>query len=212
LPNDKREREKIKKEIEKIKNLLKNFAKLYKQDVAEIPTLHFDKHLYVPLVIFDKRKEYIKSEPAKLNEGETEFVKRLRDYIRKNKIVGKDIFLLRNLSRRGIGFFGESGFYPDFIMWIKEGHKQTLIFIDPKGIRNLGNFNDEKIRLHKEIKEIEEKFKNQNLRLESVIISVSKYDEMKKTFDRGNIQKQEFEDNHVFFMEDSDLIEKILKI
>jgi len=139
-------------------------------------------------------------------------VKRLRDYIRKNKIVGKDIFLLRNLSRRGIGFFGESGFYPDFIMWIKEGHKQTLIFIDPKGIRNLGNFNDEKIRLHKEIKEIEEKFKNQNLRLESVIISVSKYDEMKKTFDRGNIQKQEFEDNHVFFMEDSDLIEKILKI
>ena len=71
----------------------------------------------------------------------------------------RGVFLLRNLTQRGVRFFHTSGFYPDFIMWIKKGEKQTIVFIDPKGTRNSGNFNDEKIQLHKNIKEIEKKIK-----------------------------------------------------
>lgn len=216
IPRDKRERQKRRQEIEKIKKLLKEVDKLYQKDFKEIPTIHFDRHLYTPLLVYDKHKEFIKSEPAKLNDGETRFVKGLRNYLKGNKIKNKEIFLLRNLSRRGVKFFQTSGFYPDFIIWVKENDKQTMVFIDPKGIRNLGNFNDEKIQLHKNIKEIEREIKldkkHQKPRLESLILSVSNYNDIKKTFGEGNIPKQEFEKHHVLFMEDKDLIGKVFNL
>ena len=100
-------------------------------------------------MIWKKNEEEIKSIPVKLNKGEAKFVNDLRKSLDRNKnlLGGIDIFLLRNLSRKGIGFFIGSGFYPDFIIWVKNGNTQNMIFIDPKGIRNLGNFNDDKIQL-----------------------------------------------------------------
>ncbi len=215
IPKDKEDRRKRKNEIEKIKKLIGEVDKLYQKDLEEIPTIHFDKHLYTPLVVYDEYREFIKSEPVKLNKGETDFVKKMRDYLKQNQIKDKEVFLLRNLSRRGVGFFQNSRFYPDFIMWVKEGDKQAIIFIDPKGIRNLGNFNDEKIQLHKNIKETEQDIKNkvdQNIQIESLILSVSKYEDVKKTFGEGNTEKSEFERNHVLFMDDTDLIDKIFRI
>lgn len=215
IPNDKKERQKRKQEIEKIKKLLKQVDKLYQKDIDEIPTLHFDRHLYTPLLVYDKHKEFIKSEPGKLNDGETRFIRGLRDYLKKSKVNDREVFLLRNLSRRGIKFFQNLGFYPDFIMWIKKDEEQTMVFIDPKGIRNLGNFNDEKIQLHKTIKEIEKEIKfdkePSKLRLESLVLSISNYDDIKKTFGEGNIPKHEFEEHHILFMEDEDLIDKIFR-
>lgn len=213
IPKDSKEKKERKKEIEKIKNLLKNIDEFYKRDFTEIPTIHFDKHLYTPLVIFDKNKEYMTSEPTKLNKGETEFIKILRDYLKKNKIENKEIFLLRNLSKRGIRFFQTSGFYPDFIMWIKEDNKQNIIFIDPKGIRNLGYIEtDEKAQLPKYLKneiqpEINKKY--QNISLDSFILSTSKYSDIKKQ--KGDKPKEEFEKQHILFMKDEDLIEKMFK-
>lgn len=210
IPKDKDEREKRKKEIEKIKKLLKEVDKLYQKDFEEIPTIHFDKHLYTPLVVYDKHKEFIKSEPGKLNDGETKFVRKLRDYIKQNSVKDKEIFLLRNLSRRGVGFFENSGFYPDFIMWIKENDKQTIVFIDPKGIRNLGNFSDEKIQLYRNIKDIEKEINKPNIKSESMILSVSEYENVKKNFEVGKTKKEEFENNHILFMEDEKLIDKVM--
>ncbi len=215
IPKVKEERKKRKEEIEKIKKLIEQVDKLYQKDIDEISTMHFDRHLYTPLVVYDKHKEFIKSEPVKLNDGETQFIRRLRDYLKESKVDDREVFLLRNLSRRGIKFFQTSGFYPDFIMWVRKNEEQTVIFIDPKGIRNLGNFNDEKIQLHKTIKEIEkeiqldkEPFKP---KLESLILSVSNYDDIKKTFGDGNIPKEEFEANHILFMEDKDFIDNIFE-
>jgi len=53
-----------------------------------------------------------------LNKGDAKFVSDLRKFLNRNKksLGGNDIFLLRNLSRKGIGFFISSGFYPDFII------------------------------------------------------------------------------------------------
>ena len=116
--------------------------------------------------------------------------------------------MLRNLSQRGVKFFQTSGFYPDFIMWVREGSEQTVVFIDPKGIRNSGNFNDEKIQLHKNIKEIEKKIKAPKLRLESFILSVSKYKDIGSLWQKP---KQEFEENNILFMEDSDFIKKLFQ-
>lgn len=207
IPKDKKD------EIKKIRELLKQVNKLYQHDLTEIPTIHFDQHLYTPLVVYGKGKDFIKSVPQKLNEGETKFIIRLRNYLRTNRAKFKDreVFLLRNLSQRGVKFFQTSGFYPDFIMWMRRGDKQTTAFIDPKGIRNTGNFSDEKIQLHKNIKGIEKKIKTPKLRLESFILSVSKYKDISKTFEDGKKPKAEFEENHILFMEDSDLIKKLFE-
>ncbi|MHA1506051.1 MAG: DEAD/DEAH box helicase family protein [Candidatus Asgardarchaeia archaeon] len=221
------------------KNLMKDFERLIKQieeynkdrtkipdvlktDVEEIPTIYFDRHLYVPLVVYKKGKESIKSVPVKLNKGETKFVKDLRAFLNRNKdlLKNNDIFLLRNLPRKGVGFFISSGFYPDFIIWVKNESKQNIIFVDPKGIRNLGNFNDEKIQLCTSyIKEIESRVneelrgKNEkiNLQLDAFILSVSSYDDVKTTFGEGRHSKEEFERHNIIFQEDEDYIKKIFE-
>ncbi len=185
--------------------------------------VHLDNHLYTPLVIWKgKKKEEIKSVPVKLNKGETKFVKDFKDFLNRNKesFKNKNIFLLRNLSRRGVGFFISSGFYPDFIIWTKNENKQNIIFVDPKGIRNLGNFNDDKIQLCASyIKEIEknvnEKLKEKaepvTLILDAFIISVSSYEDIKATFGEDKCTKEEFESHNILFQEDEIYIKKILE-
>ena len=185
--------------------------------------VHLDNHLYTPLVIWKKNKKEIKSIPVKLNKGETKFVKDFKEFLNRNKELfgNKDIFLLRNLSRKGIGFFISSGFYPDFIIWIKDENRQHMIFVDPKGIRNLGNFNnDDKIQLCASyIKEIEknvnEKLKEKGepitLILDAFIISVSSYNDIKATFGEGKCTKEEFERHNILFQEDPEYLKKIFE-
>jgi len=182
--------------------------------------IHFDNHLYTPLIIWKQRKEEIKSIPVKLNKGETKFINDLRRFLngKKDSFQNKELFLLRNLARKGIGFFLSTGFYPDFILWVKSENKQYMIFIDPKGIRNLGNFDDEKIQLCTSfIKEIEtkanEELRNRreafNLQLDAFIISVSRYDDIKGTFGNRNHSRDEFESHNIMFQEDEEYITKI---
>jgi len=206
IPKDKKE------EIKKIRQLLKQADRLYHDDLTEIPTVHFDRHLYTPLVVYGERRDFIKSVPQKLNKGETKFVRMLKEHLKGNKAEFKDteLFLLRNISQRGVRFFQTVGFYPDFIMWLRKGNKQTLVFVDPKGIRNTGNFNDEKIQLHKNIKEIEAAINVPELRLESYILSVSEYKDIVTNFGDSKVPKQQFEENHVLFMEDIDFIKKLV--
>ena len=47
-------------------------------------------------------------------------------------------------------------FHPDFILWLLADGQQRVIFVDPKGIRNLGP-HDPKIQFYKTIKEIEQR-------------------------------------------------------
>ena len=181
--------------------------------------VHFDNHLYTPLIIWQQNKDKIKSIPVKLNEGETKFVKDLKNYLNgfSHKFKDKKVFLIRNLSKKGIGFFINSGFYPDFIIWIKKKDKQNIIFVDPKGIRNLGNFNDEKIKFCTfYIKEIESEIKNKingvNLQLDAFIISTSSYDDIKYIFGEGRYSKEDFKKHNILFQEDKEYIEKLFKL
>jgi len=142
--------------------------------------------------------------------GETKFM-RLRDYLKANQNAFSDmeVFVLRNMSRRGVKFFQTSGLYLDFILWIRKGDNQTIAF---KGIRMKGNFNDEKIELYRTIKDIEKRLNYPKVRLESFILSVSRYEGIKKTFEDGKRKKEEFDESYVLFMEDENLIEKLFKI
>jgi len=200
--------------------LVEKAEEIYKQDVQDFPNIHFDRHLYQPLLVSDER---IEMTPSGLNKGEKKLVADLRTYLHKHqqKLGGKEFFLLRNLTRgKGIGFFEASdgeAFYPDFILWVIEDRQQWVVFIDPHGLRYArGGFNDPKIRLHKELKILESKFQSHCVQwkahLTSFIISTSTYDEIRKTFGTGVHTKKEFEKEHVVFQEDSDYIEKCLKM
>lgn len=68
-----------------------------------------------------------------------------------------EFYLLRNHSSdKAISFFAESGFRPDFILWLLRGDQQTIVFLDPKGLRNFTDcFNNEKVKLARKIKDLD---------------------------------------------------------
>ena len=192
----------------------------------------FDKHLYTPLIVFTGDKyEKIKSIPVKLNEGETTFLKDFEKFLNSNIIAfrNKSVFLLRNLSKRSVGFFTKlSGFYPDFIVWTKEGNKQCMTFIEPKGIMYIGNFKHPKIEFCKtDIKEVEETINKRleekgeiiKLQLDAFIVSVTEYEKIRDIWKEGRFtnkgfkeaEKDFFEHNIVFQKDDRGYIRKIFK-
>jgi hypothetical protein len=95
----------------------------------------------------------------------------------KEEFTDKQLFLLRNQSRKGIGFFVDTNnFYPDFILWVVESGKQRIAFVNPKGIRNSKGLNDPKIQFHKLIKDkIEPQVVSENIELCSFIVSNTNY-------------------------------------
>ena len=109
--------------------------------------------------------------------------------------------LLRNLSKgKGIGFFEEGNFYPDFILWLLIGDKQFVTFLDPKGIRHLdGGFNDRKILFYKSIKEIENQLDNKSIILNSFIISNTPSEEITRLW---NVSKEDILERNVVFQEE----------
>ena len=84
--------------------------------------------------------------------------------------------------------------------------KQTVVFIDPKGLEHLkGGLNNEKIRLKEEIKSIEQRLGHslgrKDVVLESFILSQTPYEELT----RGNTKpepKEEYLNQHVLFLDE----------
>jgi hypothetical protein len=182
----------------------KKFQKLLRSD---LPNIHFDRHLYQPLLLAKGNRTH--SIPPALNEGERKFVDDLRQYCKSEpaQLKGKELFLLRNLSRgKGIGFFEDSGFYPDFILWVMEGGKQRLVFIEPHGMLNEDHPDkNSKIDLHKrlqtQLSDARRKSKNKNLMLDSFVISQTPYDDLRKKQGSG-WDRPKYAESHVFFQDD----------
>lgn len=142
----------------------------------------------------------------------------IRKYYEENKdglLKGKEIYLLRNESRKGIGFFEANNFYPDFILWVNDSQKQHVTFIDPKGIRNLKGLQDPKIQLYNQLKtEVEPSLNDADIILDSYIISNTDYNQVKFWGGKEELSKTDFENEHVLFQNDSNyikvLFEKVL--
>ncbi len=140
---------------------------------------YFKGHLYQPLLTKQDVTNIV-TIPTGLNSGEASFVEDLKNYLNTHQ-TDSEIFLLRNLTRsRGVGFYEEHSFYPDFIMWIKKAQKQTIIFIDPKGLVHM-DMEDQKLKLHKHLKnEIEKELNNPNVKLDAFVISVTSFRDFTK--------------------------------
>ncbi|MGQ9628670.1 MAG: hypothetical protein ACUVV0_17420, partial [Anaerolineae bacterium] len=207
--------------LDQVRELVKRADEIYEKDVANFPNIHFDRHLYQPLLVTDKQ-ERMEATPLALNEGEAKFVRDLRAYLQTQKaeFEGKQVFLLRNLTRgRGIGFFeaGEGeAFYPDFILWVIHDRQQWITFIDPHGLRMArGGFNDPKVRLHQSLKVLEPTLQMQcpqwQVHLASFIIAPGSYEETRKTFGTGQHSQAEFEEHNILFAEDAEHIRKLFE-
>ncbi len=147
----------------------------------DFQALFFAQHLYQPLLYIkpdtfaiDGVENSIKIAPVPLNKGERDFVSDVKHCFDTNPAFFKDksLYLLRNKSKQGIGFFDVHGFYSDFLMWLVVGEKQYITFVDPKGIRQLRSFDDPKIQLANVIRtDIEPRLDDPNVILNSFIVS-----------------------------------------
>lgn len=161
-------------------------------------------HLYKPLIYVGRGYEgKVQVFPVALNDTEHQFMQDFENKITtiKNKQGLEEIFLLRNQSKKGIGFFAEgNNFYPDFILWIKKDKKQYLTFIDPKGIRNSKGISDAKIQFYKYLEEkVQPQVASEQLVLNSFIISNTKWLEVNW---KDELTIEDFNENHVLFQED----------
>ncbi|MFY8069524.1 MAG: hypothetical protein ACOVMG_05460, partial [Flavobacterium sp.] len=172
-------------------------------------------HLYKPLIYLGKGYENrIQVAPVALNDAEYQFMKDFEvqvNKIREEKAL-EEVFLLRNQSKKGIGFFAEgNNFYPDFILWIKKNKKQYLTFIDPKGIRNSKGISDPKIQFFNYLAEkVQPQVEAENLILNSFIISNTKWLEVNW---KEQLTINDFNNHHVYFQEDqnSDYVIKLIE-
>ncbi|MEI7676197.1 MAG: DEAD/DEAH box helicase family protein [Bacteroidales bacterium] len=161
-------------------------------------------HLYKPLIYLGKGYENkVQVYPVALNETEMRFMKDFENQIEKIKEKKglEEIFLLRNQSKKGIGFFAEgNNFYPDFILWIKKEGKQYLSFIDPKGIRNSRGIKDAKIQFYKYLSEkVQPQVIGESLILNSFILSNTKFLDVNW---KDELSMENFNQNNVLFQEE----------
>jgi len=211
--------EDIENEFVKLKTELfeNNFKTI--QIANQIEAFDHLMHLYKPLIYVGKGYESkLQVFPVALNDAEHLFMKDFETQVQRIKEAKglEEVFLLRNQSKKGIGFFAEgNNFYPDFILWIKKGKKQYLTFIDPKGIRNSKGINDPKIQFYKYLAEkVQPQVTGENLVLNSFIISNTKWIEVNW---KDNLSISNFNENHVYFQEDQrsdyiiNLIDKVTK-
>ena len=175
----------------------------------------FVRHLYQPLLyIHDKQyRDLVKITPVALNDGEKQFIYDLKDYYDNNKpfFEDKKLFLLRNRSRKGIGFFEANNFYPDFILWLVVGEHQYIAFLDPKGLRNINGVSHPKIQFYQTVKDtIEAELNDPTVTLSSFIISNTPYDQIKHW--QGQESMADFNEYNVYFQKEQqyNYVEKVL--
>ena len=203
--------------IQRIKENVEELTSFYRSERGpnEPDRIYYERHLYLPLFINNEDKG-IAISPLPLEDSEVEFVTLLKKYA-KRAISDKDkqILLLRNRSRgKGIGFYEDGGFFPDFILWIKEKEKQQIIFVEPHGLRF--GMDEYKKKMHERLKEISEDLARRNpewkhLRMDCYILSTTKLEKLVELSEYRGQSKQDFEDDNILFLEDNEeCIKKIL--
>lgn len=197
--------------ISAIQQLIDEADSIYRQDLHDLPTIHFDRHLYQPLLI--ERGDKVRSDPPGLKDSERQFVDDLRAYCRKERdgaLADTEVYLLRNLSRgRGIGFFEKRGFYPDFILWLKTAQQQRVVFVEPHGMLHAEAYqHDDKARLHESLPDLAKAMCQRtglaDIELDSFIVSATPFDDLRTRYDDGSWSREDFARAHILFPDNPD--------
>ena len=155
-------------------------------DLREGPVRHLrfgllmrDAHAYKPLLYAaGKGGGKVIVQPVPMSDSERQVVETLTGLAVDGDscLRGRELFLIRNMSRgRGVSFFDDHTYYPDFIVWLTDDNSQHILFLDPKGLALYGPDKRKKVRLHREIKEVEKRVREQNpsLSLHAYVLSVT---------------------------------------
>jgi len=205
--------------VSDVQKLIADAEALYRKETTELPRIYFDRHLYQPLLV--ECGDEVEMAPPGLNPREEQFVRDLKEYWTKEKdnaLAESQVFLLRNLSRgSGIGFFEGRGFYPDFILWILNGGKQHIVFTEPHGMLHAKAYQyDEKARLHEVLArladEIGARSGRKHITLDSYIISVTPYEDLRKKYGDGTWDMEKFADKHILFPEPNTVYDYLERI
>ena len=191
-----------------IKHLIEN-GDIYGPDLTNLPNVYNDRHLYQPLLTVGEADALLRTTPPALEESEKHFVEDLRRYVRgqgEKLLAKKQVFLLRNHSRgKGIGFFVNEGFYPDFILWILEGKKQRIVFIEPHSmVHEVINEPNKKITLFKRLRDLShERFRGELVQMDAYMISRTSMSNLIRKY--PDEDRQSFaEEWHILFRNDAD--------
>jgi len=198
----------VKKSEKQLIQRLRELSQKFRE--GEFEAFSFDRlelfqanhHLYQPLVHLSHgsgQESLIKVVPTHLNEGEKRFVDDLETYCKaeaKGTLADTELYLLRNYSSdKAISFFAASEFRPDFVLWLLNENRQTIAFIDPKGLRNFtDNCINPKVQFFRRIKEKEKDLKRGDIRLESYLISQTYRNQLRWPSPRNSKQQATSDD------------------
>ena len=113
-----RSQEEIVTKLTELKTLIQD-GDLKPWEFNGMKAIWFGRHLYEPLLYLDQN--IVEISPAPLNKGERNLVEDVKVFhdTATEFFAGKELYLLRNLSKgRGVGFFEAGNFHPDFILWL----------------------------------------------------------------------------------------------
>lgn len=205
------------KEMESFVKEESNISLINSKVNSQIHVKYIQKSLYNPLIYINKGLTDIRVTPTSLAQSEWKFITDLTNHIENNAhyFEDKEVYLIRNSSRNGIGFFEEHGFYPDFIMWYFNGDKEHIIFIEPHGMLR-ESLDSHKVQLYKKIKKLErDTLLSEGVRpvLESFILSPTPFAVFNNPINNPtNYSKEEINKQHVLFMEDDSYIEQLFDV
>ncbi len=180
---------------------------------GRLTAFDFGGHLYAPLIHVKQDGLNLQVSPVSLNRDEKGFVDLLKQYSDANPAVlkGKNLYLLRNKSKTGMGFFEAGNFYPDFILWIDTPKIQYVSFIDPKGLLRVTP-DDPKIQFYKTIKGLEARLQptagDKQIILNSFILSGTKSAELRAWW---KMERPEREARHVFCLDNDGCVERMIE-
>ncbi len=206
--------------VEAVRALLDAGDALYREDVKSLPNVYFDRNLYQPLLAAGfwtgpefRRTPQIRTVPVALNEGEARLPLCLREFLRRKPdyLGQRRLYLLRNQSRgRGISFFEADNFYPDFILWIVDGQRQRIVFIDPKGLAMLRDgFENRKVQLYHTLQTIPG-LRHPDREVDAFIIADKTFEETQPQFGNSNHTREEFAQHHILFPNNEDFPERLI--
>jgi len=197
-------REQLIKDLQKIREKLLK-GELQDYSFGDLEIFQFNHHLYQPLIHVHKGAVGLSIKPTSLNKHEKQFIMDLKAWCEKEaegKLKGRELYVLRNQSRgKGISFFDEGNFYPDFIIWLIDGDRQYITFADPHGLQHARSFSDSKVLFSKRIKEIEtERLADDTVILNAFILSPTLYSSIAHWNEKTD--RKRFGEHHILFMYD----------
>ncbi len=196
--------------IEEVRDLAENL-RVGHHHYLKLAVLKIDAHAYYPLLHADKGCN-VTIQPVALDRNEKTVVEALNDLAKDLDpcLRGRELYVIRNLTRgRGVSFFDDYAYYPDFIVWLVDDESQHVVFLDPKGLVRYGPKERRKVELHTDIKQIEERVQvsDPDLHLHAYVLSVTPPDRIGDELR----PREAWESRGVYFLNEPDCLKRVIE-